>query len=533
MLIERLFKESVDQDKLLKALRFESIDLLKHDIPYFLNLTKDRDLYHNEKIVFKDFFAISSINLAINRLNDMNYKDLDFQKKVIDLSFFGNSNRNNKGGSIINVKELSDEIKNNIREEYIEVAIEIGDYLIDSSCNGIDEGEEDVGWLTVNIVGENEVDWHLTPAGMGLYDGVVGIAIFFAYLYKITKEIRYFNMLKKCIVTLKKNINRFVRDREKKEVKISNIGGYSGDSSIIYGLQVIQSVVYDEEIEELCNMLMDGLICQIEKDNNYDIISGAAGCILVMLNYHKKYNSTKALEVAIKCGEHLLDSADREEDMLKWKPYIASNPLAGFSHGASGISLALYLLGKKLDDNKYIESAYKSLAFERTLFIKKLGTWADQRVFNGKTNYEMNVIPAAWCHGAPGILLSRVVMNDHKMSGFNSSEIYNELEIALNTTIHTGLGQGHCLCHGDLGNLCILKYVSKHLEDKKELLDNVINCYSIEMLKKLKNGIWECGIPNNYKIPGLMIGLSGIGFGLLYLYDSEDIIPNVLMLQSK
>ena len=533
MLIERLFIESVDQDKLLKALRFELKDLLKNDIPYFLNLSKDRDLYHNDKIVYKDFFAISNINLAISRINNMNYKDLDLQKKIIDLSFFGSFNRNNKGGSIINVKELSDEIKNNIREEYLEIAIEIGDHLIDFSCNGDDEGEEDVDWYTMNIIGENELAWHLTPAGLDLYNGVVGIAMFFAYIYNITKEIRYFNMLTKCIVTLKKNINRLINNRKKEGVKNPNIGGYNGDSSIIYGLQAIRSVVHDEELEELCDILMDGLICQIENDNNYDIVSGAAGCILVMLNYYDKYNSSKALDIAIKCGEHLLDSADREEDMLKWKPYIASSPLAGFSHGASGISLALYLLGKKLDDNKYIESAYKSLAFERTLFIKELGTWADQRVFKGKTNHEMNIFPTAWCHGAPGILLSRVVMNEDKMSVFNSSEINNELEIALNTTIHNGLGQGHCLCHGDLGNLCILKYASKHLEDKKELLDKVINCYSIEMLKKLKNGIWECGIPNNYENPGLMLGLAGIAYGLLYLYDSEDIVPDVLMLQSK
>ncbi|MNW58356.1 hypothetical protein D3C74_362180 [compost metagenome] len=43
------------------------------------------------------------------------------------------------------------------------------------------------------------------------------------------------------------------------------------------------------------------------------------------------------------------------------------------------------------------------------------------------------------------------------------------------------------------------------------------------------NGHWRCGIPSRQQIPGLMLGLAGIGYQLLRLYNRT--LPSVLMME--
>lgn len=69
----------------------------------------------------------------------------------------------------------------------------------------------------------------------------------------------------------------------------------------------------------------------------------------------------------------------------------------------------------------------------------------------------------AWCHGAGGIGLSRVLLIKE---GYYDDKISEELNNAV-SVLKKHLCQNHCVCHGDLGNLEIIKIISETIKDNK------------------------------------------------------------------
>ena len=62
---------------------------------------------------------------------------------------------------------------------------------------------------------------------------------------------------------------------------------------------------------------------------------------MAILNMYKVFPEKKYLEMAISIGDSLIE---KQEKNGGWKGKTSANELAGFSHGASGISYALYRL---------------------------------------------------------------------------------------------------------------------------------------------------------------------------------------------
>src|SRR5438270_801706 len=95
---------------------------------------------------------------------------------------------------------------------------------------------------------------------------------------------------------------------------------------------------------------------------------------------------------------------------LGWEPPFTSHgPLTGFSHGTAGISWALLELAAKTGEQRFQAAALSGIAYERALFSASAGNWPDLRVPDTDANPEPGVFPVAWCHGAPGIGLARLL----------------------------------------------------------------------------------------------------------------------------
>jgi lantibiotic modifying enzyme len=132
----------------------------------------------------------------------------------------------------------------------------------------------------------------------------------------------------------------------------------------------------------------------------------------------------------------------------------------------------------------------------------------------------------AWCHGAPGIGLSRLRALRH----LDDPELRAEAEVALESTLDRGFNRSHCLCHGDLGNVEIFLQAAEVLNGSggarwKAEADRV----GAHVLEGIARQGWRSGIPRGVEVPGLMTGLAGIGYGLLRLAMPER-VPAVLLL---
>jgi len=143
------------------------------------------------------------------------------------------------------------------------------------------------------------------------------------------------------------------------------------------------------------------------------------------------------------------------------------------------------------------------------------------------------VYAMGWCHGAPGIGLSRLralqlVPGD--------AAIGAEFEEALNTTVNAcrqwipaAPGSGLCLCHGLGGNADLLIAASDAL-GRPDLRRVAEDAAHMAIQQIVPNDMpWPCGVNGGGESPNLMLGMAGIGHFFLRLHDSAG-VPSVMLL---
>jgi lantibiotic modifying enzyme len=242
---------------------------------------------------------------------------------------------------------------------------------------------------------------------------------------------------------------------------------------------------------------------------------------------HARTSSERALRLARRAGDRLVERARRMEHGVGWFTRIETDtPITGFSHGAAGISFALYDLFRATGDERYRQTALEAIRYEHTRFVPAQGNWsdpADPREAATVQSEADKVLSVAWCYGAPGIGLSRLRALDH----CDDPLIREELHIAIQSTLERGFGRNHSLCHGDLGNLDFLLQAAQRLRDDN--LHRAVRRISSSVLASMQRDGFLCGVPLGVESPSLMNGLAGIGYGLLRLADPAH-VPSVLTL---
>lgn len=154
------------------------------------------------------------------------------------------------------------------------------------------------------------------------------------------------------------------------------------------------------------------------------------------------------------------------------------------------------------------------MAYERGWFCPERGNWPDLRASRGDAAGRPFL--HAWCHGGPGIGLGRLASAPH----VDDDAIGEEVAAAVATTLDQGFGQNHSLCHGDLGNLDLLWKASHPAAGM-----------AARILAGIERGGWRCGVGVRTEVPGLMVGLAGIGYGLLRA-AAPATTPSVLLLET-
>lgn len=372
-----------------------------------------------------------------------------------------------------------------------------------------------VSWSGFSLVHERA--WSVRLLGTNLYDGLPGVILFLAYLGSITGEKAYQRMARGALLTLRRQLAE--------TPKIASVGGYSGISGVIY-LFCHLSVLWNErELLEEAETLADRLPEAVDRDERLDIVSGTAGCLVVLLALHTLLPDDRILRLAVRCGDHLLARAIPMRPGVGWPVKgLSETPLTGFSHGAAGIAWALTELAALTEEDRFFHTALEAIAWERSLFLPEAGNWPDLRYeLQPGSDPKLRRCSLMWCHGAPGIGLARLNMLKH----FDNSNVRMEIETALQTTLREGFGFSHCLCHGDLGNLELILKASLELSEPSWPMELNTLCASI--LEGIERDGWRCGTPSNIESPGLMTGLAGIGYQLLRLAKPAR-VPSVLSL---
>jgi len=514
---DHLWKEVIHFPELEKVIPTEKEDLWENDIPIFTTRTNSYHLWTSKNKQITNFFSKTGLEQCQQRLKELSEKDQEQQMwfiraslATLGMEIYPSYSKSDKHFVIQNRQYFS-------QEKYLfprlkSIACAVGDRLETLAWRG----EQDATWLGLSMVSEKECS--ILPLNSSLYDGLSGVILFLAYLGSLTNENRYTNLAKAAFKTLQHQI---------KQEDNPAIGAFSGKGGIIYTLTHLGVLWNQSDLLSQAEELVRELPPLITLDESFDLIAGASGCIATLLNLYKIYPQEKILEVACQCGDRLISQAKPLKTGVGWMVEIEKmqqQALSGFSHGAAGIAWALLKLSALTKEKKYYKTALEAINYERSLFYPELSNWLDLREFT-KDQQNQHICMTAWCHGAPGIGLARLLILPY----LDDLTTRAEINTAINTTLKNGFGDNHSLCHGDLGNLELILQASLTLNHPQ--CQKLLNSLSINILDSIEQQGLICGVPLGVETPGLMTGLAGIGYGLLRL-AYPDQIPSVLTLDA-
>jgi len=358
-----------------------------------------------------------------------------------------------------------------------------------------------------------------------LYNGTSGVAMFLARLYAAAGDEA---VRRTAMGAIRQALSRAHALPEEGRSAL-----YTGRTGVALAAACAAPLLDEPDLVAPGRALLDPILDEAERGLEFDVISGHAGTILGLLVVHDLVPDPKLAACAVRLGDRLLDLAEESTAGLSWSSENApaNHNLTGYSHGAAGGGTALAELFRATGDERYRRGAEQAFRYERHWFDADEGNWPDLRddrtarkpARNGPFPYM-----TAWCHGAPGIALSRI--RAYEILG--DEALYKEAAIALQTTRDAVLGSmrsqlgNFSLCHGLAGNADVLlqgwqAYGSDFAESL--LAAHEVARFGIEQYGD-KGRPWPC--LGSDECLSLMIGSAGIGYFLLRLRDPA--IPSVL-----
>jgi lantibiotic modifying enzyme len=404
---------------------------------------------------------------------------------------------------------------------YLDAALRIGS---DVAAAAIWSGER-CSWVggTPDEGPGGEISMTYSSFGPDLYGGTAGVGLVLAELFAAGGE-DDLELRRTALGALEHGLTRA------DEVSPpSRLGAYGGQLGIALCAARAGRVLGELALAERAGELVAGLDYETEPLEN-DLIAGRAGGIVALISLHRLGVAEATLERAVKLGDDLVTAAER--DQVGWSWPSTSSPegrnLTGLSHGAAGVGVALLELHRASGEAGFQAAAEAAFAYERSLYDPQARNWPDLRE-HVLRDWPADAAPPCttlWCHGAPGVALSR--LRACELGDANGCE--QEARVALETTaasLHRLVPGNYSLCHGLAGNSEVLLEGSALLgEDAKALARDIADA-GIE--RHLETDVpWPLGVHDG-QTDSLLLGRAGTAYFYLRLHDPAR--PSLLLLR--
>jgi len=386
--------------------------------------------------------------------------------------------------------------------------------------------EDRCNWLgALPAPGATEGGWSWGSLGPDLYAGSSGVALFLAQLHAVSGSCEF---RRTALGALRHAISR-----AEPQLGRRRLGLYTGWTGIAYTAVYAGLLLREEELVATGARLAARVMADAAEFQAFDLIDGKAGATLGLLALYDLLDDDALLESAIGLGRALVAGAQRREAGCSWPSpeFPQWRDLLGYSHGTAGAAAALIELYDLTHEPCFEQAVRGAFECERHWFNEGEANWPDLRSQPRRRLPRGIAFSTTWCHGAPGIALSR--LRAHKVFGIQDCK--TEALIALDTTrqyvesmLESGMPVDFCLCHGLCGNAEVLYQGHVALEQEFPAGKAVALRVAAAGIERYADGgsPWPCG-PGGSGAPSLMIGLAGIGQFYLRLYDAT--FPSVLV----
>jgi type 2 lantibiotic biosynthesis protein LanM len=503
----------------------ELIQMERLDIPFFEHLIDGETLPLPDGLTpISGFMKASGLESAQCRLQRLDQAEIAFQQQLIRGAIAA---RHLRTSSTTRPLEMPSTLANNAGEYsadlYKREAFRLGEELWSESIRDRKGRPE---WLGMDLVADGEF-FHFGLIGPSLYSGWSGIALFFARLALASEGAEADQWRQRawaCFEGLAELAERNSNDQLFRLVRDLPYG-FNGGGGILLALRLLGQAGVAGSSTLLHQLLLQFRAERLLADEGVDLIGGVTGLIGPLL----LMNTPECLDLAIACGDRLVELQTKSGG---WSPSASSSSgrrpaLTGFSHGAAGMAAALARLAQASGEARFAESAQRAVAYERSVFISDQGNWPD---FRGSK--EPNEFMLSWCHGAPGIMMSRQVLLD---AGFCDEHTSAELDVARSSTLScvarlasSGANEPSHLCCGLLGLTSLLR-VDAALGGT-QVDDQVIRAEStlIKRAQATQAYIFFAVDNGSLNLPGLLTGKAGVGLALMEAADRPRWLAEIL-----
>ena len=466
-------------------IKSEYRDMLFNDIPIFYSSTSCRDLYDSYGNVFKNYFDETGYHKVVDRIENF---DKEQQKIQMDLLYmhlgiydeykpieFGRRKYTFSKGKVNGIAE----------------AEKIAEKLIENAQ------EDDMGNITWNVIQITEQTATFGMAGLDLYEGISGIALFFLEVSRVTGKQKYMEYYHKCMKCCEKDFD-YSKER---------YSAYCSKFSVLLPILVEMKWKKNSSYEKLLHKAVK----QLEGKSKEEIIKsdgfqidwiGCAGFLVLLMEVQEYADclTEKEREILELFCKRLFEIITEQ---------IGSNfSGVGQAHGISGVMLAVARYVEK--DNTEYGEIEKELIL---LYLKK-----EMEEYEEKQE-DMD----KWCRGLSGMILSRLEINRY----ISKEEIHKQLELLTDKliTCQQDIFVGDSLCHGNAGTIFVIKLLIENGVPQVEQLE--------EVLEKMLRQVTGESLYNGYRLvntptveqPGLFTGSAGVGY--MYLKVADTNVHNV------
>jgi len=486
--LDLLWTESAGDPLRWQVCQYESVELWAGDVPYFAGRPSGMDLWSSEGLRVPGRFDRPGLRAALDKLDAMGEVDRRDQEWIISATLAtrrpveGHRGEAPAPGPVAGTAAQPDRL--------LASACAIADRIVARSMAGADR----VNWLGLELV--DETQWLVLPMGAGLANGYLGVALFLAQLAELSGIARYGEVARSAIGAVP-TVFDTLADRDDLIAAIG-CGGLYGLGGVGYGLARLAMLLADADVRDWAERAVTLTETAAAAPGPAGWASGHAGCLAAMTAIHVELGLPPAARVATASADRLLEVIERADRM----------PPNGFADGGAGIGWALGRFAEISGDRRYAGPA-RDVA--RRAGINRSADSADSA----------DAESSGWCSGWAG---SQVV----QLCGTDTAATPEDLARAVDTIADRPVPRDLSLCHGELG-----------IADVLTVLANTHRLPTTVSARRRRAGLVldaidrygpTCGTPGGVPTPGLLSGLSGIGYGLLRL-GFPDRVPSVLFLE--
>ena len=535
---------------------YETGAMLERDIPYFYINGLRTSLFDSKGNEYENYFDASPMEAFRKRLDGLSDKDCMFQEQMIRLTM---ATLPGAARRFVNTWAPKPDILNpGTKESFLEGAKTLGRGLLAAAVT--DAHGRELIWPALKYFGLSEMDWRLDVQNMYLYDGLAGTGLFFAALGWLSGETMYLRAFRR----IREQLFDYTAELlEKGCPKDAPTGIFNGEASLIYVYLIFHQLFHDPIYLIYARKHSEIVETIYKEDKNCDLISGNAGLIAAWIHLFDVTGENHYLELAREAGELLCGCAQPQPRGKGWNIAGEAHALAGMAHGNSGFILALSRLCQRAPSPRLEKLLEDLLEYEDSLFDETVGNWRDLRSVPAQSQEKepsaggrsvqadsqgavppergQRAVPSAggrgvqsvgndavaWCHGAPGILLSRLELQKN-CPALKPEMVARDIRLARKKLQSDVYRAGFCLCHGNCGTGWIAVKCAESSGNPESHEAQALAATLTDVLGRIKSGEL---LPQEKYNPGFMTGMSGIGYTLLS--QCCPLFPNVLAVEIK